>query len=394
MAAMQQLNFQQIIDGVKSTRPSSPRALWNFIKVFYGLAVPTKSLCPEHASPFDYIRASFFGPMREDAGRAHISSSDLVVWACRGGGKTELGSVTTHLDSIFRPGCQTRILGGSLEQSEKMYNYLSVKWRPHFAHLLAAEPTKKRTRLANGSMVEVLTQSNRSVRGQRVHRLRCDELDEFDPDVWQAAQFVTQSSHGIGAHMEVFSTLHRPWGLMQRIVDNLAGGKASGAKLFKWCLWEVIERCPPERSCSRCTLAPDCGGRAREAARYFPIEDAIAQMRRSSTAAWRSEMLCQRPRSEDLVFSEFQPASHVSDVLYDASLPLYRAVDFGYANPFVCLHLQVRPGGSDGHEQVRVISEYVERQRTIAEHLRALRDIEPGRVECTFADPPGGPETT
>ncbi|MDP6380157.1 MAG: hypothetical protein QF662_02325, partial [Phycisphaerae bacterium] len=263
-----------------------------------------------------------------------------------------------------------------------------------------SEPTRRRTALANGSMVEVLTQSNRSVRGRRVHRLRCDELDEFDPDVWQAAQFVTQSSEGIRARMEVFSTLHRPWGLMQKVVDELAGGalaaerptsaEATAGKLFKWCLWEVIERCPAERSCSRCPLSPDCGGKARDATGYLQIDDAIAQMRRSSTAAWRSEMLCQRPRSEDLVFAEFQPAVHVSDVAYDAALPLYRAVDFGYANPFVCLWLQVRPASDGmGQEQVRVIGEYVERRRTIAEHLKALRDAEPGPVASTFADPAG-----
>jgi len=288
----------------------------------------------------------------------------------------------------------------------------------------------------NGSAIEVLTQSGRSVRGQRVHRLKCDEVDEFSPEVWQAAQFVTQSGRGtdgvwIPAQMEVFSTMHRPLGPMAELVERISGSaslgeatsperkrgdrsltvaasQAKGATapiLLKWCLWEVIERCPPERSCSRCPLWSDCGGKARRAEGYFPIDDAIAQQARASRPAWETEMLCLRPRTDRLVFSEFDPERHVAAVAYDARLPLYRTLDFGYANPFVCLWVQVedecgvrsaecevnnslaanvsersanvseRSRGADvdlSAVRLRVLAEYVERERAIADHARAI----------------------
>jgi hypothetical protein len=290
--------------------------------------------------------------------------------------------------------------------------------------MLARRPTARRTDLVTGSAIEILTQSARSVRGQRVHRLKCDEVDEFLPAVWQAAQFTTQSGRGtdgqwIPAQMEVFSTMHRPFGLMADLVDRitrcdplaapLAGREgetplALGPLLLTWCLWEVIERCGPERSCSRCPLWADCEGRSREAEGYFPIDDAIAQKSRASRPAWEAEMLCLRPRTDGIVFSDFDPARHVAPVAYDASLPLYRALDFGYANPFVCLWVQVKGhcglriadcglNGKTGTDlsavQVRVIGEYVARERPIADHARTMAARDPGPVLATWADPAG-----
>ncbi|MCX5683439.1 MAG: hypothetical protein NT049_07130 [Planctomycetota bacterium] len=438
----------RLAHALATARPQSPEALWQFVRAAYGRAVPRRAVCPGHAAPMEYLSRSILDPGR-----------DLVIWASRGGAKTELGSIAAHLDSILRPGCQTRILGGSLDQSEKMYQYLMTKWEGPFAQLLLRPPTARETRLVNGSAIEVLTQSPRSVRGQRVHRLKCDEVDEFSREVWQAAQFITQSSPGsdgrwIPAQMEMFSTLHRACGPMARLVDRLtncelrnadcglnsnngpAGSVATktnpqfairNPQLLKWCLWETIEPCPPERSCSRCPLAPDCGGRARDADGYFPIDDAIAQQSRASRAAWEAEMLCIRPSAEGLVFNEFDPRRHIAPVAYNPKLPLYRAIDFGYANPFVCLWVQVEdhtsylaPGEHTGggtpkdtpppssppcnhgglnkgpdlsHVQLRVIAEYVERERPIAEHAREMAARGPGPVHATYADPAGWQRT-
>jgi hypothetical protein len=417
-------------------RPRSPEALWQFVRSAYGLTIPRRAVCPGHAAPMDYLVQAILHPGR-----------DVLVWASRGGAKTELGSVAAHLDSILRPGCQTRILGGSLDQSERMYEYLLRKWDGPFAGLLARNPTTRRTELVNGSAIELLTQSPRSVRGQRIHRLKCDEVDEFSPEVWQAAQFVTQSGRGrdgvwIAAQMEVFSTMHRPFGPMAHLVDRLSpgdtplgvtsperkpGGRSltvaasdddgashSAPVLLTWCLWEVIEPCPPERSCSRCPLWPDCEGRARQAQGYFPIDDAIAQKARASRQAWEAEMLCLRPRADQLVFAEFDPARHVEAVAYNPSLPLYRTLDFGYANPFVCLWVQVEREGELAHDskspslaasasersrcradidlsrvRLRVIGEYVARERAIADHAREIAARDPGPVVATYGDPAG-----
>ena len=54
------------------------------------------------------------------------------------------------------------------------------------------------------------------------NKLRCDEAELFREDVFKAAQFVTKSREGIRGAMEVFSTMHQPYGVMQRLIDGAA----------------------------------------------------------------------------------------------------------------------------------------------------------------------------
>ena len=174
--------------------------------------------------------------------------------------------------------------------------------------------------------------------------------------------------------------MHRPYGLMH---DILGGASAMGMRVFKWCLWEVIERCEG-RSCSQCCLWEDCGGKALEAAGYYSIDDAIAQKRRSSAAAWRAEMLCLEPNRDDLVFGEFDAKVHVGKVEYRAGLATYWAMDFGFSNPLACLLIQVDAAG-----RVFVLDEHVKSRTTLAEHVRLLKERWPWAVRMTYCDPAG-----
>jgi hypothetical protein len=73
-----------------------------------------------------------------------------------------------------------------------------------------------------------------SVRDQHIHKLRCDEVELFDNDVFAAAKFTTQSTDGLLATMETISTMHRPYGLMQKIVSS---ANQFGTPVFKWRMW-------------------------------------------------------------------------------------------------------------------------------------------------------------
>jgi hypothetical protein len=231
--------------------------------------------------------------------------------------------------------------------------------------------------------VEVLTQSPTSVRGQHTQKLRCDEVELFDEDVFAAAKFTTHSTKKIVAAMELISTMHRPYGLMQKIISS---APQFNTPVFKWCVWEVVEKCS-DRICSQCPLWTDCEGKARHAGGYLKIDDCITQMRRASRASFESEMLCRRPSLENVVFDEFDAAIHVKPIDYNANLPLYRSLDFGFVNPFVCLWIQVDTTGL-----VRVIDEYVRSRATIDVHAAEIKSRTPGgeeRIAATFCDPAG-----
>ncbi len=364
---------------LRRTRPKTRADLKNYVKVFLGIDIPDKRICPKHNSPMDYLWHSFWA----DFAAERATNADAIIWANRTGGKTELAAIATLLDCVFKPNCQVRILSGSGEQAGRMYEYLTGFLRNGFEEFLAGPIRKSKCRFVNGSAVEVLTQSPMSIRGQHIQKLRCDEVELFDEDVFAAAKFTTQSTAGLLAAMEMISTMYRPYGLMQKIVSS---AEELSTPVFKWCLWGVIEKCT-DRSCSQCPLWGDCQGKAKGGDGYLKIDDCITTMRRASRAGWEAEMLCKRPSRENVVFDEFEPAIHIRQLDYNPNLPLYRALDFGFVNPFVCLWIQV-----DENSVVRVIDEYVRSRATIdvhAEEIKGRTPVEEGCVAATFCDPAG-----
>jgi len=370
---------QAIYAAIRRRRPENKKDFKNYLKVFLNIDVPDKNICQEHCSPLDYLWYVF----NIDFSANKRQNADAVLWANRAGGKTRLAAVATLLDCIFKTQCQVRILGGSGEQAGRMYQYLTQFLHSEFEGFVSGKIRKGKCEFINGSTVQVLTQSPTSVRGQHIQKLRCDEVELFSEDVFSAAKFTTQSSSSITAGMEMISTMHRPYGLMQKVISSV---KDSSTPVFKWCVWEVIETCR-DRVCSACPLFSDCRGKAKKASGYLRIDDCITAMRRSSRACWQAEMLCKKPSLENVVFDEFDPAEHIRPVDYDPSLPLYRSIDFGFVNPFVCLWIQV-----DQQGLVRVIDEYVRRRATIEAHADEIKNRTPCReesVSATFCDPAG-----
>ena len=149
------------------------------------MRVPRVAVCEGHDAPFEYLKAAYFEPAR-----------DLVVWAPRGGGKTFLAAVATLLDLLHKPGCQVRILGGSLDQSLRMWEHLQPMVMELAGEMLAGREAARRIELVNGSGAGVLAQCQRAVRGLRVQKLRCDEVEMFDRRVWEAAQLSVKSGGG------------------------------------------------------------------------------------------------------------------------------------------------------------------------------------------------------
>src|SRR2546421_11563862 len=304
------------------------------------LRFPKQGVCANHVSPFEYLRRAYFEP-----------STDLVVWAPRGGGKTRLGAAATLLDLMHKPGVAVRILGGSLEQSLKMWEHLIPDVMEFARDRLSGKLGPRSVRLTGGSAAGVLTQSQRAVRGLRVQKLRCDEVEMFDANVWGAAQLATRTIPSLTKAfaeytgvVEAFSTVHNVGGLMERIVDD---ARAKGTPVLQWCLFEILENCPKHRVCDTCPLHEDCHGRAKEECHgFFRISDAIAMKRRVSKETWEAEMLCLRPSRRGCVFGNFKREIHEVENLPAPGREcsedpkregIYLGVDFGYRNPFVCL---------------------------------------------------------
>ncbi len=344
---------------LREHRPGSEDALHAWIASALGIIVPRHPLTPASAAPFDYIRHAFF----EDR-----TPRDCVVWAARGSGKTFYAALATALDLAFKPGIEIKILGGSLQQSARMHLHLRhLLARPVLAPL-ASDITDRRVTLSNGSTAEILAQSERAVRGSRPQKLRCDEVELFDPEVWTAAQFVTRSKHcGVPVHasIEALSTWHRPHGLMRELVES----EDTPRTLFRWGVIDVLEQCPPETDCNSCILKPECDGRAKRASGHLPIDDARTMKQRADRASWRAEMLCEKPSRRSAVLPEFDPDLHVVADAPDPSedrpgLRWLAGMDLGLRSPTVLLLAAIDETGT-----VTIVDEHSASGIVLSEHL-------------------------
>jgi hypothetical protein len=366
-------------------KPCATReALHAWVKLFVGIDIPTVPICSNHDAPFEYLVRAYFEP-----------ASDQIVWAPRGGGKTRLAAVATLLDLLHKPGISVRVLGGSLEQSLRLWEHLLPDLRRLTPDLIVEKaPMPHKLSLRNGSSAAVLTQSHRAVRGLRVQKLRCDEVELFKPDIWEASQLITRScparlplptldgqraTHVRGS-IDSMSTLHAPGGLMSRLVDQ---AQSSRVPVTRWCTIDVLERCPPTRDCHTCPLFPECQGRAKHAQGFVSIDDAIAMKRRVSRETWESEMLCLRPSMHGRVFPTFDPNVHVSSLCTITDARLYLAIDFGFAGAFVCLF--IRSDGTRHH----VVDELIVTQQTLDQNIAAIRSRLTDAPSRVFCDPAG-----
>jgi len=380
------------VSGALPARPRTVDELARAVQAMFGLSVASAALDAGSDAPLDYLAHAFFADHAPGAiGRSAGESIDCVVWANRGGGKTFLGALATLLDLVYKPGIEVRILGGSLEQAQRMHQHLrAMAGAEAIAPLVEGRITDRRLRLANGSGVELLAQSQASVRGTRVQKLRCDEVELFAPAVWEAAQLVTRSREieqpdgrrpmVVRGCVEAMSTMHLPYGLMRDIVDGARDGKR---RLLRWGVVDVLGTCGDEHACrpeggEPCALWEECRGRAkaRDAAGLTPghlrIDDALRLKARVGVRTWDAEMRCLRPRADDLVLPEFDPDTHVRALPPEAADPeagwaWALGMDFGYRAPTVVLWAAISP-----EDVVHVADERVATRCLLGEHVDAI----------------------
>ncbi len=121
---------------------------------------------------------------------------------------------------------------------------------------------------------------------------------------------------------------------------------------------------------------------------YLSTED-VDEARNSQThAAFMQEYGAQFTIYTGQVYKAFEEDVHIipeADFILDQDWDIFRSIDFGYENPFVCLYIAV-----DADDRVIIYDEYVERHRTNEQHAIFLnQDERSERYEYTTCDPSG-----
>lgn len=369
----------QALDALKATPPATADHLWHWVRAFTGVSVARAKVCRDHAPPFEFLASSVLD-------RPPMS----LVLGPRGGGKSFLSAVGTHLDSRHRRGHHTRILGGSKAQSAQIFEAIRKgvidgegpggSDRDAVAALL-----KESAKYRNGSEVAILAASEKSVRGPHVPSLKLDEVDEIDPEVRQAAMGMCMADRGVAASVLMTSTWHRVGGPMGEL---LAKGRAGAFPVFSFCVFDVLERCPEKRSgpelerCPECPLVAWChaerdrnGGvpLAKLSDGHYAIDALIQKVLAVSARIFEADYLCKGPRADGLWFPRFDASDSRVVGLgfdYDPSLPVVLAIDSGVFTGAVAF--QARPAVDGGPPSVSVFWDYLAEGATAREVALAI----------------------
>ncbi len=146
-----------------------------------------------------------------------------VIWACRSGSKTFLfGGLNSWVKSCSKARYETRILGGSKDQSLLSYEAMKVfrdESDPTNSRLVR-DIMQSKAEFVNKSKVSILTASITSVRGPHPQALLLDEVDEIDEVVYNAALSQPTSKFGHKSALGMFSTNHNIMGKMDKALVN------------------------------------------------------------------------------------------------------------------------------------------------------------------------------
>ena len=395
----------QTVDAVRNRMPGSPDELSHWVRHYTGIRIPSEPVCAGHAAPFSMF--------------AHqvIERPSLSLWhGPRGSGKSFLSALDTHLCSRFYPRHKTMILGGSKAQSEQIYQALAeavVRGQGDFGSDEAAITRLLKTEAlyANGSRVAILAASPTSVRGPHVPSLKLDEVDEIEPDLRESAMGMVMELHGSRASVLMTSTWHRLGGPMSSLVDR---GRNGEFPFFTYCIFEVLERCPAERSgrnlenCPGCPLVPWCHedrdadpeGRpkAKRSSGHYAIDALIQKVMAVSPRVFSSDYLCRGPRAEGIWFSGYDEAGNITpSAEFDPALPVHIAIDSGVFTGAVFFQVRELPASGGlpyRQEQVNVFADYLAEGLTAemcALAIRALADRHCGSARRSVStDSAGG----
>ena len=196
-------------------------------------------------------------PVRAAVSRASVAGA--LARSARQRQELSLGDRNPSDEPLQRP-ARTRILGGSLSQSEQIYEALQEAIRDGRGRYSSDADTldrllKSEVIIATAVNVSLLAASPTSVRGPHVPSLKLDEVDEIDPDIRESAMGMAMEKHGCRSSVLMTSTWHRVAGPMAELMER---GRSGAFPVDTFCIFEALETCPDERSGPNYEKCPEC----------------------------------------------------------------------------------------------------------------------------------------
>lgn len=305
----------------------------------------------------------------QDVCLGEIRSAAVV--ANRGGGKS-LGVSFIEFFLVFIRKYDALNLGGSELQADQVYQYLLsyIESDPYWQSLVKGDTMRERTYTVDEAWIRVLTASQKSVRSPHAGGrkksgrmagglLVIDEEAEAAPEIVNAALPTVNTARP--SVVVRSSTFHNNEGTFAELIDNHV---EMGFKKYRWDIFDVAEACDctgdtcqSEEKCFRedhieRVVDPDtgaitdkvihkayCGGRAKYADGWIPMEEIVALWKRMKRnhPRWEIEAMGSRPSSSGHVIKDLDAfakniVSMPADTLYKQGMPVTVCVDWGSSN--------------------------------------------------------------
>jgi hypothetical protein len=344
--------------------PQTDDELHAWILKWLKMNIPRVSVCDDHQAPFDFIADLYF---------ERVTSA--VAMANRGGSKTMSSAILHLLNSLYKNGCESLTVGAIEAQSKRAYENLKKLLIQHGGqgvyepkdHPEIIRTIESETRFKNGSLVEIVPGTIAATSGPHNQKVHADEVDQMDESVFQQSRHISQSKTIINddgtetvikAQDWITSTRQKPYGLMQKLVDEIIEAKKNGHKppweMYIWCVYETakpVKNCmianpnlSEEEGCgcdkvvkgkwedgSPRRFSDCCKGRLAKSQGFVELDNIHKRFLSSDQDEWEAQQECSKPEVGGMVFKTWDKRRYgIKWWSPDPDLgPIYQGVDFG-----------------------------------------------------------------
>ena len=329
-------------------KPKTDEELKESIWQYLGMRLSDTVVVPGHSTPFRAVADAFFA-----------RSATSVWYGARAlAGKTMCLAILAWCEAALLQ-ASVSVLGGSQEQSLATQEYLQTFWRSPtmpIEILDGIEPGMITTKLRWGNKIKALACSQTKARGGHPERLRIDEADDLDWNVFQAVTGQPMTKGDVQSQTVICSTMQNTDGTMSKVLKMAA---ERGWPVHIWGYHETLE---PHGWLTRAQVARKKSEMTAESWRVEvelgePNAEGRAIMSEKVEAMFKGPIIVDR----ESVMLEFEPP--VLNAVYATGADWAKTSDF---TAIATLRVDVNP--------MRLVAYERSRRRPMPEQVKKLDD--------------------
>lgn len=249
--------------------------LYFYIEQILGYTIPRKKFCPEHISPWNFIRDIFFDKVRF-----------CFAYGARGAGKTMMIALNNHLKMMYKQ-CPIDITlaAATLDQADKGYAHFLSFFSDPMLRPFVYQSIKSKTTLLNNSELIITSGTMKGLNGAHSQICCLDELELMDYSLLGEALSISMSKKDkvhdrMIPSLDIWaSTRKRGIGTVSRILEE---SEEKNMAIYCFCCWETLEKCTRkcegDKDWGDCVIWDKCQGRAHDTNGWYPIADFIQKV--------------------------------------------------------------------------------------------------------------------